>query len=78
MRSLLQRTAAGGLLELLDCVSQKRHCPVEMMKMQGFGSRDEIILAPALRRPIAAASKEPVQHGKIDRSFDVKLVLTSL
>ena len=69
---------AGGLGELLDCVSQKRHRPVEMMKLQAFGSRDEIILAPALRGPITSASNESVQHRQIDRSFDIKLVLASL
>ena len=48
------------------------------MKLQALGSRDEVILTPALSRSITSASKEPVQHGQIDRSFDIKLVLTSL
>jgi hypothetical protein len=51
--------------------------PVEMMKLEPFGSRDEVILAPALRCPIAPTGKESVQHRQVDRSFDVKPILTS-
>jgi hypothetical protein len=48
------------------------------MKLQPFGSRDQIILSPTLSGPISAASKEPVQHSQIDGSFDIKLMVASL
>lgn len=68
----------GGLLNLLDCVSQKRHRPVKMMKLEPFGSRDQIILSPTLSSPITAAGKESVQHSEIDRPRNIKLVMASL
>ena len=44
----------------LDGLSQKTHCPVKMMKLELFGSREEIIFAPTLGRPIAAAGEQPM------------------
>lgn len=63
---------------MLDRISQKRHRPIKMMKLEAFGSRNEIILSPTLSRTITAAGKEPVQHGQIDRSFDIKLLVANL
>ena len=48
------------------------------MQVKAFGSRNEIIFPPTLSRPITAAGKETVQHGQIDSSFDIKLVVTFL
>src|SRR5277367_2800494 len=53
--------AARELFALrLDGLSQKTHCPVKMMKLELFGSRDEVIFAPTLGRPIAAAGEQPM------------------
>ena len=38
----------AGLVKLFDCVSQKRHRPVKMMKLHPFASGDQIILSPTL------------------------------
>src|ERR1700738_1850103 len=49
-----------------------------MIKIEPYGSRDEIILPPTLSHPITATGKQTVQHGQIDSSFDVKLVVAGL
>src|ERR1700737_576730 len=49
-----------------------------MIKIEPYGSRDEIILPPTLSHPITATGKQTVQHGQIDSSFYVKLVVARL
>ena len=43
-----------------------------MVQLGPFGARQEVIVAPTFGGPIAAAGKEPVQHGEVNGPFDVK------
>jgi hypothetical protein len=61
-----------------DLLAQERHGSVEMMQVERFGSRNQIVLSPAFGGPITAAGKKPVQHGQINGPLYVKLVAKSL
>jgi hypothetical protein len=42
------------------------------MHLEPFGARKEVILAPTLCGPIAAAGKQAMEHRQVDGPFDVK------
>jgi len=70
MRSFIAAKRTARLLNLLDCVSQKRHRPVKVMKLEPFGSRDQIILSqrsaarslPLAKSRCTQSDRSPAQH----------------
>ena len=53
-------------------LAQPGHGPVEMMKLKPLRTLDPIIVPPAIRRPIRAAAKQPVQYGQEHRPLHRK------
>ncbi len=53
---------------------QKRHGPIQMVQLQPVGASNAIRLAPALRRPITAGGKQPVQHRQVDCPLHIEPV----
>jgi hypothetical protein len=48
-----------------------------MVEIERIGPWNEIIFSPTFGGSIAATGKEPMQHGEINGSFNVKLVVAS-
>jgi hypothetical protein len=71
---------AQDLFDSGDGISQTTHCPVKMMKLELFGSGDEIILSQTLDRPIVTlyeirrlASRCPSRESRLLVQFSIAL-----
>ena len=69
------RQCAAVLFGLGQLLAQPGHRPIEMMQVEPCDTIDPIIVPPAVRRPVGAASKQTMQHGQEHRAFERKLVL---
>ena len=72
--------AAGGergaaiLMLRRKLLTEPSHRAIKVMKIEFVNSRNPVILAPAIRRAIGAATEQTVQHGEEHRSFQGKAV----
>src|SRR5690349_19454944 len=51
------------------------HRAIKMMQIKLFTAGDHVVLAPAIGCAVGAATNEPMQHCKENRSFQFKVVL---
>ena len=63
------------LLIFAQLLAQPGHRPIKVMQVDILDAIDGVILAPAVRRPIGAASKQAMQNGEKHRAFEREAVL---
>ena len=63
------------LLIFAQFLAQPSHRPINVMQVDILDAIDCVILAPAVRRPIGAASKQAMQNGEKHRAFEREAVL---
>ena len=71
-----RREERGAVLSIFaQFLAQPSHRPINVMQVDILDAIDRVILAPAVRRPIGAASKQAMQNGEKHRAFERKAVL---
>lgn len=58
-------------------LAQPTHGPVELVEADLRSVRNAVVFLPHLRRAIAATGEKPVEHGQVDRPFQIEAVFAS-
>ena len=79
---VLQATRREGrgpvLLILGQFLAEPGHRPIEVMQVEALDALDPVILPPAVRRPVRAAAKQPMQNGQDHRALQRKIMPAEL
>ena len=75
LQAARRKECGAVLLIFAQLFAQPGHRPIKVMQVDIRGAIDGVILAPAVRRPIGAASKQAMQNGEKHRAFEREAVL---